>query len=71
MVTSRAELDDYHNSFVKEICCADCGYHRNGSHHPGIRCPKTGRCGFNFDLDTGELLAEHLKVDMKNKKPKT
>lgn len=28
-----------------EIACCDCGFHRNGAHHPKIRCPVTGRCG--------------------------
>jgi hypothetical protein len=25
--------------------CCECGYLRMGAHHPGIRCPKSGRCG--------------------------
>lgn len=29
----------------EECCCCECGYHRNGAHHPKIQCPKTGRCG--------------------------
>lgn len=28
-----------------ECACCECGFHRNGAHHPKIRCPRTGRCG--------------------------
>lgn len=33
---------DYMN---KEYGCCDCGYRKRAGHHPGIRCPSTGRCG--------------------------
>lgn len=33
-----AELTNYYR-------CCECGYVRNGAHHPGIQCPKTKRCG--------------------------
>jgi hypothetical protein len=32
-------------NYVDEVSCCECGYHRNGRHHPKIRCSKTGRCG--------------------------
>lgn len=28
-----------------EVACVECGYHRNGAHHPKIKCPQSGRCG--------------------------
>jgi len=34
-----------HENYVDEVSCCECGFHRNGAHHPKIRCPKTGRCG--------------------------
>jgi len=34
-----------HENYVKETACCECGFHRNGQHHPKIRCPKSGRCG--------------------------
>lgn len=34
-----------HQNYVDECSCCECGYIRNGSHHPAIRCPVTGRCG--------------------------
>ncbi len=44
---SNRTVDNYlaHESYVDEVACADRGFHRNGAHHPGIRCPRTGRCG--------------------------
>jgi len=31
---------------TRDTCaCCECGYLRMGAHHPGIRCPKSGRCG--------------------------
>lgn len=40
-------VDNYlaHENYVGSVACCDCGYHRNGAHHPKIKCPKTGRCG--------------------------
>jgi hypothetical protein len=29
----------------EEYSCCECGYRRGCEHHPGIRCPRTGRCG--------------------------
>lgn len=44
---SNRTLDRYleHENYVDEVACCDCGFHRNGQHHPKIRCPKSGRCG--------------------------
>ena len=28
-----------------EYSCCECGYRKGMDHHPGIRCPTTGRCG--------------------------
>ena len=36
---------EYREFLRKEYGCCECGYIRNGAHHPDIRCPKTGRCG--------------------------
>jgi hypothetical protein len=35
----------YHEYIRGECACCECGYLRSGAHHPGIRCPSTGRCG--------------------------
>lgn len=32
-------------NYVHEVACVECGFHRNGRHHPKIKCPRTGRCG--------------------------
>jgi hypothetical protein len=44
---SNRKLDEYlaHEHHVGEVACVECGFHRDGAHHPGIKCPKTGRCG--------------------------
>jgi len=44
---SNRQLDAaLHKEFVDgEIACCECGFHRNGKHHPKIQCPKSGRCG--------------------------
>jgi len=44
---SNRQLDAYleHEHRVGEIACCECGFHRNGQHHPKIKCQKTGRCG--------------------------
>ena len=44
---SNRALDRYlsHENYVGEIACCECGFHRNGKAHPGIVCPRTGRCG--------------------------
>ncbi len=34
-----------HEHEVGEVACCECGFHRGGRHHAGIKCPKTGRCG--------------------------
>lgn len=46
-VVSNRALDRYlsHENYVGEIACCECGFHRNGKAHPGIKCPRTGRCG--------------------------
>jgi len=35
------ERENYRDTYA----CCECGYLRNSGHHPGIKCPKTGRCG--------------------------
>ena len=35
----------YREYLREEYGCCECGYYRNMAHHPGIRCPQTGRCG--------------------------
>jgi hypothetical protein len=44
---SNRTLDRYleHENYVNEVACCECGFHRNGQHHPAIKCPRTGRCG--------------------------
>jgi hypothetical protein len=44
---SNRQLDAaLHKEFVDgEIACCECGFHRNGKHHPKIQCPRSGRCG--------------------------
>lgn len=44
---SNRTLDRYLESenHRDECACAECGYLRGAGHHPGIRCPVTGRCG--------------------------
>ena len=44
---SNRTYDNYlYKEYVRgEYSCCECGYLRNENHHPGIRCPKTGRCG--------------------------
>lgn len=34
-------------SLVSEFGCCDCGFINDAKdgHHPGIRCPESGRCG--------------------------
>ena len=44
---SNRAVDAYlHAEFMREeFACCECGYRRGEDHHPGIRCPSTGRCG--------------------------
>ncbi len=45
MSNRAVDLDSYRDFIMGEIACCECGYHRNGAHHPKIQCPHTGRCG--------------------------
>lgn len=44
---SNRTVDRYLESeqYRDQCACCECGYLRNGGHHPKIRCPRTGRCG--------------------------
>jgi len=57
----------YHEYLMSEIACCECGYHRNGAHHPKVKCPKTGRCG---DCGNNWPCPDHItpkELEMKNK----
>lgn len=43
-IYEQEQADDAQNS---EYACCECGYinKRKDGHHPGIKCPHTGRCG--------------------------
>ena len=48
-------------SLAAEFACCDCGFinEAEDAHHPGIRCPESGRCG-----QCGNVwpCAEHLSL---------
>jgi hypothetical protein len=41
------EAEQAEEAVVGEYGCCECGYinKRRDGHHPGIKCPHTGRCG--------------------------
>ena len=44
---SNRTVDRYleNEQYQDQCACCECGYLRNGGHHPKIRCPHTGQCG--------------------------